>query len=182
MEHQFDSESSFDDDNSAFKRILMFSINLVNILETIVENSRVEFVEKKQIKLNSQHDLVSNTYDSSSRKIPNPMQNMDQIPSHKKNTISSLNGHFYKSKISIERKLSQDRIRKHLLAKQNHTGLVNQDSNTNSRNDQISIKVYTSSNSKRRHMRHSSINGSHLSNSPSSFYGSTGTRSPDSVK
>ena len=80
---------------------------------------------------------------------------------------------------------SQERLSKNSARDQTQTGTVHPrpDENIYSRNtDQISIKVYnTTSNNKRNHIRHSSITGSQLTFSPSSFIGST-TKSPESMR
>lgn len=64
MDYLIEHDNDLEDEHSIFRRISMFSRNLVLILESIVENSRTEFVEKKQVKIEeAQNERISSTYD-----------------------------------------------------------------------------------------------------------------------
>ncbi|CAI2366425.1 unnamed protein product [Moneuplotes crassus] len=139
-----------DIDHSWSKRITLFSNNLVGILETIVENSRTEFFNRKKLK---EKPRVYQTYDNGPREVIDggsfgkPSNFI--IESSKKKSCSPLYNF--------------------------QTGPVNSslEDSKGSRNlaTEISLKAYPSS-TKKLHMRHGSIN-SYISNSPSSFGKST---------
>mmetsp|Transcript_31268 Transcript_31268/g.27638 ORF Transcript_31268/g.27638 Transcript_31268/m.27638 type:complete len:171 (+) Transcript_31268:96-608(+) len=133
----------------------MFSKNLVNILETIVENSRMEFLKRKDQQEEIDQEKMLNTYDQIRSAIS------DDIPVFEPK----------KMKLTSSMQRSQERRKESLIKNNNQTGPVDPSNNerTSPKNyhDQISIKVYPTS-SKKMHMRHSSIN-SYLSNSPQSY-------------
>ena len=91
MDYLIENDNDFDDEHFIFRRISMFSKNLVLILESIVENSRSEFVEKKQAKFEeTQNEKISSTYDfdSHSKRISIGFnQSPESIRNQKQNMV-----------------------------------------------------------------------------------------------
>ena len=107
---------------------------------------------------------------------------METLDSHQMNTITTLNKSS-SSKISLSRELSQERINKNRSI--NHTDEKNDSKMGSSRNHHpVDSKYYSSiSKTRSKHLRHSSIDGSYLSQPRSSYLGqSRASKSPDSIK